>query len=410
MPDPRCPQNSTYPQETLVWSALLIFLLGLKSRRQFRFESDTQAFVANLNRLAGSRVNGAPHDDTLAYYLERVPWEPFEQLPMTILRRLIRMKVLDRWRLYGRFLIAVDGTGQLFFRHRHCPHCLTQRTPSGEVLYFHQVLEAKLVTANGLAFSMATEFIENTDRKATKQDCELKAFYRLADKLKASFPQLPIVLLADSLYACKPVFDLCRKYRWMFLMTFKQGSMPALFKEFETLRDLSPKNRAEKYQGKAHQYFAWLNDLSYEGHRLSALECREFQVNEGPGTSHYFAWITNFEVGCASASTLSNQGGLQRWKIENEGFNIQKNHGYQLEHTYSDDANAAKIFYFLLQIAHAINQLMMKGSLLRDFNRVLGSIRNYLRRLAEAMRNHVMPFHPWDPGALPAFQIRLDSS
>jgi len=393
-----------------VWSALLIFLLGLKSRRQFRFESDTPAFVENLNRLAGSRVDNAPHDDTVAYYLERIPWEPFEQLPKILLRRLLRMKVLDRWRLYGRFLVAIDGTGQLVFHHPHCPHCLTQTTSSGQVLYFHPVLEAKLVTPGGLAFSMATEFIENADPKADKQDCELKAFHRLADKLKASFPQLPIVLLADSLYACKPVFNLCREHAWKFLITFKRGSLPALFQEFETLRDLSPKHRSENQQGKIHQHFAWVNDLSYEGHRLSALECREFQDSKEPDPSRYFAWITNFEVGCASASTLANQGGRQRWKIENEGFNIQKNHGYQLEHPYSDHENAAKIFYFLLQVAHAINQLILQGSLLRDFKRVLGSIRNYLRRLAEAMRTQVMFFLPWKPGALPAFQIRLDSS
>jgi len=32
------------------------------------------------------------------------------------------------------------------------------------------------VTANGFAFSLATEFIENSDPGASKQDCELKAF------------------------------------------------------------------------------------------------------------------------------------------------------------------------------------------------------------------------------------------
>jgi hypothetical protein len=40
-----------------------------------------------------------------------------------------------------------------------------------------------LVTTDGLAFSVMTEFIENPGEKPTKQDCELKAFYRLADRL-----------------------------------------------------------------------------------------------------------------------------------------------------------------------------------------------------------------------------------
>ena len=37
-----------------------------------------------------------------------------------------------------------------------------------------------------------TEFIENKDLSADKQDCELKAFYRLARRLKQRFPRLPV--------------------------------------------------------------------------------------------------------------------------------------------------------------------------------------------------------------------------
>ena len=70
-----------------MWSALLIFLLGLKSRRQFRFESNTEDFAANLNALALSEVDSAPHDDTIVYYLEQINPEPFEQLPLKVLRR-----------------------------------------------------------------------------------------------------------------------------------------------------------------------------------------------------------------------------------------------------------------------------------------------------------------------------------
>lgn len=47
---------------------------------------------------------------------------------------------------------------------------------------------------------MMTEFIENTDPEADTQDCELNAFYRLAERLKARFPRLPICLLMDGLW------------------------------------------------------------------------------------------------------------------------------------------------------------------------------------------------------------------
>lgn len=253
---------------------MLLFLLGLGSRRQFRFESATDTFVRNLNILAASSVETAPHDDTLVYYCEPLKPEPFERLPVSIVQRLIRMKALDPWRLYGTFLVAVDGTGQLFFRKRHCPHCLTATRPDGKILYFHHVLEAKLVTDSGLAFSIATEFIENADPKASKQDCELRAFQRLAVKLKKHFPQLPITLLGDALYANAPVMEICRQNNWMFIFTFKAGSLPALFQEYQTLRELETDNRAELKTNDKTQNFAWANDLTHEGHRLAAFECR----------------------------------------------------------------------------------------------------------------------------------------
>jgi len=80
----------------------------------------------------------------------------------------------------------------LTFTRRPCPHRLTSTRKDGRTIYYHPVLEAKVVTANGFAFSLMTEFIENPGEQPTKQDCELKAFYRLAERLKQRFPHVPI--------------------------------------------------------------------------------------------------------------------------------------------------------------------------------------------------------------------------
>lgn len=53
--------------------------------------------------------------------------------------------------------------------------------------------------------------------------------------------------------------------------------------------------------------------------------------------------------------------GRERWKIENEGFNTQKHHGYFIEHAFSKNYNAMKNHYLLAQIAHTIRQLMENG-------------------------------------------------
>ena len=53
--------------------------------------------------------------------------------------------------------------------------------------------------------------------------------------------------------------------------------------------------------------------------------------------------------------------GRKRWKIENEGFNIQKNRTFNIGHLYSKDSTAIKIHYLMIQIAHIIRQLLERG-------------------------------------------------
>jgi hypothetical protein len=69
---------------------------------------------------------------------------------------LIRQKILYPYRLLDKyFVVAIDGTGVLVFQERHCPFCLT-KTHDGKTLYYHNVLEAKLVTPNDFAFFYIT--------------------------------------------------------------------------------------------------------------------------------------------------------------------------------------------------------------------------------------------------------------
>jgi hypothetical protein len=320
------------------------------------------------------------------------------------------MKALDGGRLMGYFLVVFDGTGQLRFLQPHCPYCL-KRTTGGKTYYYHHVLEAKIVTPEGLAISIGTEFIENSDPKASKQDCELKAFWRLASRLKKDFPQLRLCLCLDNLYANGPVLALCKKNDWKYFIVFKEGGQPALWQEYETLRDLSEQNRKSHQPCEGcHQTFAWVDDLPYtdsEGrtHQLRAFECREIDGQE----EHFFAWLTNFRIGAHNVAALGNRGARCRWKIENQGFNIQKNGGFNLEHAYSIHDPQFKNFYFLMQIAHMILQLIERGSLLgQSCQRLFGSLRALADRLKESLRQHAIGAEAFDRAALARLRIRLD--
>ena len=53
------------------------------------------------------------------------------------------------------------------------------------------------------------------------------------------------------------------------------------------------------------------------------------------------------------------QAGRWRWKIENEGFNNQKNGLYRIEHLNSRNSNAMKNHYLITQIADMLMQLYL---------------------------------------------------
>lgn len=413
MADPRDPDRIVYPAPFLLWTALSIFILNLGSRRQIRFDLNTPAMLKNLNRLARTKVEQIEHPGTLGYLCMRMPETELPLLLQLMVRHLIRMKALDAWRFKGYFLIGVDGTGYLTFRSRHCEQCLERKAGEKTVYYYHPVLEAKLVTSSGLAISLATEFIENMDPNATKQDCELKAFYRLAPKLKAAFPQLRICLLLDGLFLGEPVLSICREHDWRYAITFKEGSAPAVWQEYQALKALSPENRLVRVDPeKERQEWAWVEGIEHETHRVNVLECRE---PASDGKEKCFVWWTDFALNKETAPQVGNDAGRLRWKIENEGFNAQKNWWFNLEHMYAKNWNAAKNFYFLLQIGHLFHQLMQKGSLLKKavgkgVKEAFGSIKNFIRRLFESLRYWLLPEDLWATPSTDRIQIRLDSS
>jgi hypothetical protein len=407
MPDPRDASRITYPLRSLFWSGVLMFLFHLSARRRLRYEFNSKGGLPNLNGLAETELETLPHPDTLAYLLKHLSPDSLDRLRSRMVRRLLRKCCLERFRLFDRFyLVAIDATGYLSFRKPHCTQCLRERLSNGLTLHYHPALEAKLVCANGLAISLGTEFLQNTDGQ-DRQDCELKAFYRFLPRLRAAFPQLPICLLLDGLYLNQHVLSLVRKHRCQWIITFKEGSLPDAYCEFQALHTLAAHQEIETTDGAVRRWHRWVNHLVHGDHRFHGVECMETRRS---GKRTRFLWATSFPVTAANVETLS-QGGRLRWKIENEGFNTQKNGGYELEHAYSQDWQAAQNLYLLLQVAHLINQLMAKGSLLpAPLKQLFGSIRSFAARLLEAWRTATL-----QPDALQRYlaqpiQIRFDSS
>lgn len=419
--DPRNPKLITYPLRCLLFSGVLLFLCRLGSRRQIHYQLRNQVRSASKFKTL-FKVETAPHGDTLNYSFKRLEVEAVQQMVCRMVEQLVRGKMLYAYRLFERYyLIAIDGTGILSFGERHCDHCLTRKLSNGEVIYYHPVLEAKLVTSNGFCFSLMSEFIENADLSSDKQDCELKAFYRLSKRLKKRFPRLPFCLLLDSLYAGGPTFSICEKNGWKYIINLKDDSLPSVNREFESLCKLTPENRTrlrrQVGQQSIDQRYRFANDIDYKDtnahrHLLHVLECQEKVTPKcGQQTNTNYKWVSNFKLDKDRIITLANNGGRLRWKIENEGFNSQKNGGFELEHPYSENENARKIFYLLLQAAYTLFQLIEKGSLFKAaFPKGVGSLQNIAQRILEAWRNLQLKEPAMKTIGQGKCQIRFDSS
>jgi hypothetical protein len=301
-----------------------------------------------------------PHWKTINDYLEKLPPEELDALIPKLVYRLTRMGSFVNSRIRNKYWqVLVDGTGLYTFDERHCPHCLTRefKDEKGNVIrteYYHAVLEAKLVVNGNVVVSIATEFVENENPFVTKQDCELKAFYRLSEKLKGRFPRLPICLCMDSLYACAPVFELCRNFKWSYIIRFKDGSISSVAKDFHALKNMESSQSWDLPDGEITKSYKYVTGIPYKDFLLNMVEYTQSDLK------YPFVFVTNLTITKRNCEQLVLDG-RRRWKIENEGFNAQKNHGLGLEHTFSKNYTAMKNHYYLIQIGHMIAQFFEIG-------------------------------------------------
>ena len=360
--DPRKKGYIKYETEIILFTKILASVFHLNSMRSMGDEFNNQKAIDNIYKILGDDVlSELPHYDTINNFLCRLDPKELENIVKELVVKLIRMRSFETSRVFDKYWqILIDGTGTYDCDENYSEHCLTKTYNKGTqeeyTIYYHYVLEAKLVFFGDIVISIATEFVENESPDVEKQDCEIKAFYRLSEKIKSFYPRLPICLTMDSLYAKQPVFDICVKNKWQYIIVFKEGSIKTLAEEFVSLKNYDPDikdtdNEEAKYIG--------VNKISYNDHYLNVIEYAGIEDEK----NIYFVFISSFLITKKNYKNIVYYGRL-RWTIENQGFNEQKNHGFFLEHIFSEDYNAMKNHYYLIQIAHMIDQIFEKSSIL----------------------------------------------
>lgn len=343
-----------YKMSIITITRLVGLLCGIKSMRETTNTFNTEESIQNIANLLEIELEEIPHYDTINNVFEKLEIEELRKIQKYMVNRLIRSKMFDKYRFKDKyFQIVIDGTGLVSFKQRHCKHCLKKLYNKGTQeeysIYYHYVLEAKLVVGD-IVISIDSEFVENEDENVKKQDCELRAFYRMAERIKREYPRLPIILSGDALYAVQPVIKICKDNGWQYIMRLKEERQKLLGEEIKGLEKAELEEKEIRYwNGVKYGEVA----LEKEANIIKYYEKKNDKITE-------FMWITSFKVTEKNKKELVYYG-RQRWKIENEGFNMQKNGTFDIEHIYSKNYNAMKAHYFFIQFAHTIRQLLEKG-------------------------------------------------
>lgn len=354
--DPRHPSYITYPQRVMIGTPLLKNVCGISSMNQMTLKFNEDAYIKNISNICElpEELPEIPHFITINNYLSGLDPVHLEQMQAGLVKRLLRGRAYENARYRKKWLVIVDATGICSFNEENDDKCLHRTYNKGEeneyTVWSHSVLEAKIYLGEHLVVSIGSEYIENNAEDArrqegmgaeqVKQDCELKAFRRLAEKIKRNFPRLPVCILGDSLYATETMFGICEKYGWDYIIRLKDGAMPAVSEEFHMLKDREKEN---EYKGRK-----WVNGIAFQDRTVNVVEWEE--------NGKRFQWVTNIEVSKETVAGLT-KAGRKRWKIENEGFNNQKNHRFEIEHVCSHNYTAMKNHYLLIQIADTLRQV-----------------------------------------------------
>lgn len=380
--DPRHSSYTLYSPLELLMTPLLGNLMTIKTVTGVTEKFNDDGIIENFGKIVKNfELAEIPHHDTVNDFLKELNPDELLRVRTGMIKELLSKRSFEQYRFENKkkyyWLVAVDATGTHSFNKRHCEHCLTRKHVDKETgketySYYHNVLEAKLILGK-FVFSIGTEFIENEDAFVSKQDCERNAFKRLAKRIKKDFSRLPICILADSLYANGPVLDICKSNRWEYIIRFKSGSIKTLGKEFEEIKKIE-NNALIKIDipNKTNREYVYVNNLNHKDHTFSIAELVETKrkIVDGKEVQEVlkFKFISSIKLSHKTVIDVV-AAGRTRWKIENEGFNVQKNHGYEIQHLKSTNTNAMKNHYILIQIAHIIRQLYDKGvKILRTLN------------------------------------------
>ena len=383
----------TYSMKAICVTRLFALLCGITSMNSMTNKFNNDNSINNLSKIINEELSDLPHYDTINDIFDDLNIDELRKIQKYIVYALIRSKMFDKFRYNGKFQILVDGTGLISFNYQHCDHCLVKQHKDGTKTYEHQVLEAKLVF-DSFVISLDSEFIENPDPSVInlkKQDCEMNAFKRMAHRIKKNFPKLNFIITADALYASSPFIKICLDNKWDYIFRLKSDKLKTVNQDFDGIISID--------KGSKYDDYYLVNDYKYNKCVFNIV--RYIEKSPPNENDKIFTYITNIPINDNNIKEIIELG-RRRWKIENQGFNNQKNIYFNITHMCSLNYNAMKAHYLFIQFAHTIRQLLDLGS------KVVGFFQGKIKEISFSIINELIS-NPINLIESKNFQLRFDT-
>ena len=407
--DPRAPQRMTWEMPAVLMSAFAMLFFQHPSLLEYQRRRQHQTGQSNLERVF--QVAAIPSDTQMREILDGIPIEPLRRvLPQTFeqMRRVgWTTRVVTEVGGEKYYPVVLDGSEYFHSTQIQCPHCLHQRQANGETHYSHLVVGATVTRAGSHAIlPLDAEEVRNTEGQET-QDCALTAAKRLVKRLRAEHRQLAMGLVGDDLYGHEPLIAELQRLRMRFVLVAKPSSHVALFAQLEEReqRGECVEGTWTEGTGPRRRTFAYRTAADIPLTQTGAVRVNFLEVWEHrpDGTVGYHnSWVTDFAVTSATVEPIVGIG-RSRWKIENEQFNVHKNHGYELEHNYGHGQQTlSMVFYLLNLLAFLAHKLLEFGDRLYQQCRAGESRRGLWTLFRSAF--YLIAFDTWE--ALLRYHVR----
>jgi hypothetical protein len=338
-------------------------MFSLKYPSLLKFDEDARNEDVRMHNIRSVfALKSVPSDTQMRAIIDPVEPAEIHRGLKDIFAHLQQGKVIDGYKyIDDSVLIAADGTGLFSSSTVRCDSCCAKHPKKGEPLYYHQGFSLILVHPTiKSVLPICLETISKDDG-ATKNDCELNAARRSLRRLRREHPHLSIRMVMDGLFAKAPIVELARSLNMGFIVVAKQGDHQALFQRLEAAKDIGDvgTHSVTEHLGKktVRKDFFFCNDVplndSNSDTLVNVLEYRE-TTN---GTTNRWVWITDLRLTEVNVNSVM-RAGRSRWRIENETYNVLKNHGYEFEHNFGHGYNnlCTNLFY-LMMLAFLVDQV-----------------------------------------------------